>query len=138
MLFVYICIIGYPIIRGVWDSINMFNPTTLLCLFQARIWISNVICHGLFHVQWLFVLLISDELLPVTVSSFFSLYINCRYHDYLFSISIICRYHDYLFSISIICQYHDYLFSISIICRYHDYLFSISIICNVWYSNLSR
>jgi hypothetical protein len=26
-----------------WHSINWFNPTTLLCLFHARHWISNVI-----------------------------------------------------------------------------------------------
>ena len=30
------------------DPINLFNPTTLLCLSQARTWISNVIYHGIF------------------------------------------------------------------------------------------
>ena len=37
---------------GVWNPINGFNPTTFLCLSQTRTWISNVICHGLFCVQW--------------------------------------------------------------------------------------
>jgi hypothetical protein len=30
-----------------WDSINRFNSVTILCLSQARIWISIVICCGL-------------------------------------------------------------------------------------------
>ena len=30
-----------------WDPINRFNPVTLLCLSQARTWISNIICLGL-------------------------------------------------------------------------------------------
>jgi hypothetical protein len=39
---------------------TMFNPTTFLCLSQARTWISNVICSDLFCVtnldeRWLFV-----------------------------------------------------------------------------------
>ena len=25
-----------------------FNPATFLCLFQARTWISHIICHGFF------------------------------------------------------------------------------------------
>ena len=33
--------------------INRFNHATCLCLFQARNWISNVICRGLFWVQWI-------------------------------------------------------------------------------------
>ena len=33
-----------------WDLINCCNPTTFLCLFQTRTWISNVICHGFFFV----------------------------------------------------------------------------------------
>jgi hypothetical protein len=32
--------------------INRFNSTTFLCLSQARTWIYNIICHGLFCVQW--------------------------------------------------------------------------------------
>jgi len=51
--------------RGeVWDLINRFNPATFLCLYQARSWISNTICHGFFlcsviwHQRLLFVLLI--------------------------------------------------------------------------------
>jgi hypothetical protein len=35
-----------------WDPINWFNSATVLCLFQARICMSNVICLGLFYVQW--------------------------------------------------------------------------------------
>ena len=31
-----------------WASINRFNPATIMCLSQARIWISNAICHGFF------------------------------------------------------------------------------------------
>jgi hypothetical protein len=31
--------------------LNQFNGT-FLCLTQARIWISNIICHALFCVQW--------------------------------------------------------------------------------------
>ena len=34
-----------------WDHINKINPTTLLCLSQARTWISNVIYRGLFWVE---------------------------------------------------------------------------------------
>ena len=36
--------------EGGWDLINCCNPTTFLCLFQTRTWISNVICHGVFFV----------------------------------------------------------------------------------------
>ena len=32
-----------------WVPINRFNPTTFLCLSQARTWC--VICHGLFYVH---------------------------------------------------------------------------------------
>jgi len=32
--------------------VNQFIPATFLCLSQAKTWISNVICCGLFYVQW--------------------------------------------------------------------------------------
>ena len=32
--------------------LNCLNPVTYLCLSKTRTWISNVICHGLFCVQW--------------------------------------------------------------------------------------
>jgi hypothetical protein len=31
-----------------WDPIYWFDPATYLCLFHARIWISKVICRGVF------------------------------------------------------------------------------------------
>ena len=34
--------------RVLWDPIYWFNSTTLLCLSQARTWISFLICCGLF------------------------------------------------------------------------------------------
>ena len=37
------------------DIQNIFirlNSATFLCLFKTRTWIFNVICHGLFCVQW--------------------------------------------------------------------------------------
>ena len=34
-----------------WDPINWFDPTTSLCLSEARTWISNVICRGFVCVQ---------------------------------------------------------------------------------------
>jgi hypothetical protein len=47
---VYICIIlGDPgMKRGGFDLIYQFNPATLFCLSQERIWISNSICPCLF------------------------------------------------------------------------------------------
>jgi hypothetical protein len=36
-----------------WDPINWFDPTTFLCLSEARTWISNVICRGFVCVQWI-------------------------------------------------------------------------------------
>ena len=54
-------------------SFNRFNTVTLLCLSQARTWISNFICCGLFLCsmiwgeRWLFALLILVELLVFTV-----------------------------------------------------------------------
>ena len=39
-MFIYIHMAG--------DPINQFNPAILLCLSQARIWISNVICCDLY------------------------------------------------------------------------------------------
>ena len=33
------------------DPINQFNPTSFLCLSQAKTWISNVISCGLFCLQ---------------------------------------------------------------------------------------
>jgi hypothetical protein len=51
--FVYIWIALDPVIkRGGLGSNKSFNPATFLCLSQARTWISNVICHSLFCVQW--------------------------------------------------------------------------------------
>ena len=35
-----------------WDPIKQLNTSTFVCLFQARTWISNIICHSLFCVQW--------------------------------------------------------------------------------------
>jgi len=32
----------------VGNHINWFNPTTILCLSRARVWISSIICCGLF------------------------------------------------------------------------------------------
>ena len=37
---------------GEGGPINRFNPTAFLCLSQVRTWIYNIICHGLFSVQW--------------------------------------------------------------------------------------
>ena len=34
--------------REGWDPINWFNSAIFLCLSQARTWISNVVCCGLF------------------------------------------------------------------------------------------
>ena len=34
-----------------WDLIIRFNSATFLCLFQARTWIFNAICHSLFCVH---------------------------------------------------------------------------------------
>ena len=31
-----------------WNPINRFNHATFLCLSQAKTWISNVVCRGLF------------------------------------------------------------------------------------------
>jgi hypothetical protein len=52
-------------VGGGWVPINRFNSATFLCLSQARTWISNVTCHGLFvfcefslDERWLLVLLI--------------------------------------------------------------------------------
>ena len=38
--------------REGWNPIKLFNPATLFCLFQARTWISNVLCCALIYVQW--------------------------------------------------------------------------------------
>ena len=35
-----------------WDHINRFNPAKTLCMSQARTWISNIVCRGLFCIQW--------------------------------------------------------------------------------------
>ena len=50
---------------GCWDSINWFNPTTCVCLFQARTWISNVIYRGLFLVQWIKVIIHSIDIADI-------------------------------------------------------------------------
>jgi hypothetical protein len=53
-LFIYVMQLEIQLSREEgWDLINWFNPTICLCLSQARICISNVICRGLFCVQWL-------------------------------------------------------------------------------------
>jgi hypothetical protein len=40
---------GIQLSRGEsWDPINQFNPAPFLCLSQAMIWISNIICCGIF------------------------------------------------------------------------------------------
>ena len=46
---IYMLSLEIQLWRGVcWDPIYLFNSATLLCLSQARNWISNVICRGLF------------------------------------------------------------------------------------------
>jgi hypothetical protein len=50
--FVCICIdLGDPVIRRDWDPINWFNSAIFVYRSQARTWISNVICRGLFAWQ---------------------------------------------------------------------------------------
>ena len=36
----------------IFDCILVSSTPTLLCMFQARTWISNIICYGLFYVQF--------------------------------------------------------------------------------------
>ena len=52
LLFRYTCIcivVGDTIIKKKgWGPIKLFNLATRLCLSQARTWISNVICRGIF------------------------------------------------------------------------------------------
>ena len=52
--FIHICgAVRDPIIKT-WrgcDQHNRCNPATFVCLSQAKTWISNVICRGLFYVQ---------------------------------------------------------------------------------------
>ena len=38
--------------KGLLGSTNRFKHATLVCLFHARTWISNVNWHGLFYFQW--------------------------------------------------------------------------------------
>ena len=48
-LFIYVFLLEIQLSRREgWDPINQFNPATCLCLSQAKTWISNVICRGLF------------------------------------------------------------------------------------------
>jgi hypothetical protein len=54
-VFFIICLYMYCRWRSSYqrgDPINRCNPATFLCLSQARIWISKVICSGLICVQW--------------------------------------------------------------------------------------
>ena len=59
-------------------GIPRFNATTFVCLSQARTWIFNVVCCGLFLCsvsegeRWMFVLLILVKLFTITVLTFFS------------------------------------------------------------------
>ena len=59
-----------------WDSINQFNPTTLLCLSQARIesyvMVFFVFSEFSYDERWLFVLLILVELMTIIAKTFFS------------------------------------------------------------------
>ena len=49
--FIYVLPLEIQLSRGkCWDPINWFNPALLLCLFQAKTWVSNIICHGSFFV----------------------------------------------------------------------------------------
>ena len=52
-LFIHVLLLEIQLLRGEgWDPINQFNPAIFLCLSQAKTCISNVICHGIFCVQW--------------------------------------------------------------------------------------
>jgi hypothetical protein len=45
----YVMLLEIQLSRGEGlDPVNQFNPATFLFLSQARTWISNVICSGLF------------------------------------------------------------------------------------------
>ena len=49
-LFMYVLSLNIQLLRGNGcDPTNRFNPATFLCLFQARIWIANVV---VFFVLW--------------------------------------------------------------------------------------
>jgi hypothetical protein len=52
--FVYTCIYTkmYCCLRSSYQEGRVGISTTFFSLSQARTWISNVICHGLFCVQW--------------------------------------------------------------------------------------
>jgi hypothetical protein len=69
--------------------INLFHPTTFLCLSQARTWISNVICCGIFLFsmnrgqRWLFVLLILAKSYVVCYTIIFYIYISKKFKYYL-------------------------------------------------------
>lgn len=42
-LFMFISVLS--LLKWGWDTINLFNPVTFMCLSQARPWISISICH---------------------------------------------------------------------------------------------
>ena len=53
-LFIPVLSLEIKLLEGdVWDAIKQFNPTSFLCLSQASIWISKVICCGIFCVEML-------------------------------------------------------------------------------------
>ena len=60
------------------NAINIFNPSTFVCLSQARSWIFNVICRV--FVQWvqlIFVLLILVELMTFLLFSLSEFCVLC-------------------------------------------------------------
>ena len=85
--FVHTCIaVEDPIIRAEdWEPINQFNHDTFLCLSQARTWISNVIIvFFMLGERWMFVLLISVELLTILFK--LSVHTCCKSSIYTFLI----------------------------------------------------
>ena len=97
-LFIYIYVMLLEIQlsreRG-WDPINWFNPAILLCLSQAKTWISNIIYHGLISSMkwgegWLFIMLIMVKLLTIIVKLSFH---NNSFHygKILYRIKYVCN-----------------------------------------------
>ena len=108
---VYICIIlgGPGMKRGGLDLIYQFNPATLFCLSQARIWISNSICPCLFMfsvLRW--------ELIFRCVDIVEIVDDRCLYFIFIIDLHIIYKKNpfSYLFQLNMTCLLNILLFNI--------------------------
>ena len=102
----HVCIVvGFPVDKTGRDSIIEFNSATLLCLFQARTCITNIIGRGFpFRVQSVMVRSRCSLVLILMIFFLLSLF-KFSFHNYLFPVyGEVYSIQHYVINVSVTCD----------------------------------